>query len=262
MSSPKKNSSKPKDEDMEAEPLLHHEMSRDSAKELRQQHNHDDGHEHDESHSCGSSDGPKGELRTCRICFETEDSIEDADPDNPLISPCQCSGSSRYVHRKCLDQWRHSSHRQDAYYQCEVRGVQLPSAMITRCKAVMLLCSGAWQRLLMMWATAHICTDAKAYGAAVALARAAYWALRLASRSLFISLNLGLHGRVNISKLHTDMSPGCHRHQQVERCVILAWTDSFTAAQCHDHQVQGCDAALQWCMAAVADDVGDCALMH
>ncbi|GBF99934.1 hypothetical protein Rsub_12627, partial [Raphidocelis subcapitata] len=44
----------------------------------------------------------------------------DGDPANPLISPCLCSGSSRYVHRSCLAQWRESNHRRDAAWQCEV----------------------------------------------------------------------------------------------------------------------------------------------
>lgn len=38
----------------------------------------------------------------CRICHgpRTENS------DNPLLSPCICSGSVQWVHRACLDQWR------------------------------------------------------------------------------------------------------------------------------------------------------------
>ncbi|XP_037557922.1 E3 ubiquitin-protein ligase MARCHF8 isoform X2 [Dermacentor silvarum] len=39
----------------------------------------------------------------CRICHC------EADPDNPLISPCYCSGSLRYVHQACLQQWIKSS---------------------------------------------------------------------------------------------------------------------------------------------------------
>jgi len=58
----------------------------------------------------------KAEPRTCRICFDTEE-----DPaTNPLISPCLCTGSSQYIHRECLQHWRTTGHRQDAYYQCEV----------------------------------------------------------------------------------------------------------------------------------------------
>ena len=113
MSSPRKLALKPLgDEDVgEGEPLLQQQsMSRE-----RQEHaecEHDD-------RSPGAEEGEAAapaELRTCRICFETE-AAEDADDGNPLISPCQCSGSSRYVHRKCLEQWRHSSHRHDAFYQ-------------------------------------------------------------------------------------------------------------------------------------------------
>jgi hypothetical protein len=35
----------------------------------------------------------------CRIC------LEDA-PADALIAPCLCSGTSRFVHRACLDEWR------------------------------------------------------------------------------------------------------------------------------------------------------------
>lgn len=36
----------------------------------------------------------------CRICFSDE-----CEKDNPLISPCKCSGSMSHVHIKCLRQW-------------------------------------------------------------------------------------------------------------------------------------------------------------
>lgn len=35
----------------------------------------------------------------CRICHC------EADLDNPLLSPCFCSGSLKYVHQSCLRQW-------------------------------------------------------------------------------------------------------------------------------------------------------------
>ncbi|KAG7338913.1 ring-variant domain containing protein [Nitzschia inconspicua] len=38
-------------------------------------------------------------VRTCRICLE-EDAIE------TMIAPCKCKGSSKWVHRDCLDEWR------------------------------------------------------------------------------------------------------------------------------------------------------------
>lgn len=67
--------------------------------------------------SCSSNSHPV--LGTCRICFET-DTSPSQDPANPLICPCMCSGSSKYVHRQCLEQWRNTNHRADAYWQCEV----------------------------------------------------------------------------------------------------------------------------------------------
>jgi uncharacterized membrane protein YgcG len=76
------------------------------------------------SHSAGSDGGSGGEDQqqplTCRICFDSVGPGEAHDPHNPLISPCLCSGSSRYVHRQCLQQWRQTNHRADAFYECEV----------------------------------------------------------------------------------------------------------------------------------------------
>ena len=37
----------------------------------------------------------------CRICMDGLD-----DSDLPLISPCLCRGSLRYVHAGCLNRWR------------------------------------------------------------------------------------------------------------------------------------------------------------
>jgi hypothetical protein len=44
--------------------------------------------------------------KICRYCLEDND--EEVDPFHPdhLIAPCQCRGSSRWVHRGCLDEWR------------------------------------------------------------------------------------------------------------------------------------------------------------
>lgn len=35
----------------------------------------------------------------CRICHC------ESDPQNPLLTPCYCSGSLKYVHQTCLQQW-------------------------------------------------------------------------------------------------------------------------------------------------------------
>lgn len=36
----------------------------------------------------------------CRICF-----TEGGEVDNPLITPCSCSGTMKYIHLQCLQQW-------------------------------------------------------------------------------------------------------------------------------------------------------------
>ena len=38
--------------------------------------------------------------RICRICFEGESK------DNELIHPCLCKGTQKYIHLKCLQEWR------------------------------------------------------------------------------------------------------------------------------------------------------------
>ena len=39
--------------------------------------------------------------KICRICY-TE---EEPDSKNPLVQPCKCSGSMKYIHLNCLKQW-------------------------------------------------------------------------------------------------------------------------------------------------------------
>ena len=40
------------------------------------------------------------ELPVCRICLgEEEETV------NPLISPCKCAGSMRFIHHQCLKTW-------------------------------------------------------------------------------------------------------------------------------------------------------------
>ncbi|AAZ10108.1 hypothetical protein, conserved [Trypanosoma brucei brucei TREU927] len=45
-------------------------------------------------------DGESGDL--CRICRCT-------DPVEDLFSPCACDGTSKYVHRQCLEKWRNTT---------------------------------------------------------------------------------------------------------------------------------------------------------
>ena len=43
---------------------------------------------------------PPTQGKECRICWDEHDTVED-----PLRSPCDCTGSLRYVHDKCYRQW-------------------------------------------------------------------------------------------------------------------------------------------------------------
>lgn len=50
-----------------------------------------------------ASQKPDESLRNipiCRICL-----CENSEEDNPLINPCRCAGTMKYVHIKCLQQW-------------------------------------------------------------------------------------------------------------------------------------------------------------
>ena len=51
--------------------------------------------------------------KQCRICLE-----ENEDLDN-LFSPCKCSGTQKYVHRKCLERWRQENLENDNYDRCQ-----------------------------------------------------------------------------------------------------------------------------------------------
>ena len=42
--------------------------------------------------------------KACRICY-----LEDETKDNPLVQPCICSGSMRYIHIDCLKKWVNTS---------------------------------------------------------------------------------------------------------------------------------------------------------
>ena len=53
------------------------------------------------------------EERICKFCHEST-----SPPDNPLISPCECSGSLAHVHTTCLDEWRASS--REAFVRCGI----------------------------------------------------------------------------------------------------------------------------------------------
>ncbi|OMJ86982.1 hypothetical protein SteCoe_11378 [Stentor coeruleus] len=49
--------------------------------------------------------------KICRICMEPENQ------ENPLLSPCKCSGTIRYIHEECLKTWL-VSHFEDIAKSC------------------------------------------------------------------------------------------------------------------------------------------------
>ena len=49
--------------------------------------------------------------KRCRVCLEGEE-------DGPLVQPCACSGSIKWIHEHCLERWRRTSPREDAAYCC------------------------------------------------------------------------------------------------------------------------------------------------
>ncbi|KAI3427211.1 hypothetical protein D9Q98_007146 [Chlorella vulgaris] len=56
---------------------------------------------------------------SCRICWQEADD----DQDGELLAPCLCSGSSRFVHRRCLMEWMRTVAEQKgvvAAQQCDV----------------------------------------------------------------------------------------------------------------------------------------------
>jgi hypothetical protein len=48
----------------------------------------------------------------CRICFEIESN------DDIFISPCLCKGTSKYVHKSCLNTWRNFNRERDGWKRC------------------------------------------------------------------------------------------------------------------------------------------------
>ena len=42
----------------------------------------------------------EGDSPICYMCFDEEDT-----EDNPMITPCKCSGDTKYVHVECLRKW-------------------------------------------------------------------------------------------------------------------------------------------------------------
>ena len=58
-----------------------------------------------------SAFGMMVEDKMCRLCWGDED-------DGPLVQPCACRGSVKWIHQHCLEQWRRTGPRKDAAYRC------------------------------------------------------------------------------------------------------------------------------------------------
>ena len=50
----------------------------------------------------------------CRFCFEGPET------NNPLVSPCDCKGSMKYVHVQCIKKWRINTTNPEWHYKCQL----------------------------------------------------------------------------------------------------------------------------------------------
>ena len=71
--------------------------------------------------------------KQCRICFTNNEDI------SPLISPCSCTGSSKYIHLLCLQQWLQSKIKLNYKEVNEnlISGYKYESAQCEICKEYM-----------------------------------------------------------------------------------------------------------------------------
>ena len=59
-----------------------------------------DGQEATQRSTGDTSKGVSSDHPVCYMCFDEEDTVE-----NPMITPCKCSGDTKYVHVECLRKW-------------------------------------------------------------------------------------------------------------------------------------------------------------
>lgn len=65
-------------------------------------------------------DGAEAE---CRLCFES---------GGDLIAPCNCRGTSKWVHRECLNRWRSMNHNPRAFTHCSECQFEFHLEQVTR----------------------------------------------------------------------------------------------------------------------------------
>jgi len=60
--------------------------------------------------------GNEEEHKQCRLCFSSE---EDSALLGRLFSPCRCSGTMKWIHVQCLNEWRAVAPNARSYYRCD-----------------------------------------------------------------------------------------------------------------------------------------------
>lgn len=65
----------------------------------------------------------------CRICFDSNYS-----KDSLLISPCDCSGNSKYIHESCLKKWVKAKFPNPENSFCEVCLKKFPIKIQRKCR--------------------------------------------------------------------------------------------------------------------------------
>ena len=72
------------------------------------------------------------EKKQCRICFENDTKAK------PLMAPCNCKGSIKYVHQECLKKWIIILNKNPGKYLCDIckspLNVKIKSKLILSCK--------------------------------------------------------------------------------------------------------------------------------
>ena len=56
-----------------------------------------------------NTDIPDTQLKICRVCYDDKETKK-----NPLIYPCKCCGTSKWIHKECLLKWIDTSNN----YKC------------------------------------------------------------------------------------------------------------------------------------------------
>ena len=77
-------------------------------------------------------------VMSCRFCFESN-----SPKKNPLISPCQCKGTAKYVHRDCLLKWQANTTVDAHRFVCQ------------SCQAPYILPTGEFEKIPILSATPY-----------------------------------------------------------------------------------------------------------